>query len=73
MTHVLATVEINENEVLLVSESGEYYIHWGGAKQNSRTKMEITTSKGKKPSLKRVIKEFLAAADAAQYLKFEKL
>lgn len=71
--HILAAVEVNGNEVLLVKEYRDYFIYWGEAKQNSRTKMEIITNSGKRPTLKRVLKEFLAATDAAQYLKFEKL
>lgn len=73
MGKVVATVKVNGNEVYLVEQEDEYYIYWGEAKQEGKASIELLTTKGKKPSYKRVMKEFLAAADAAQYLKFEKL
>jgi hypothetical protein len=73
MGKVIATVQVNGNEVYLVKEGDQYLIYWGQAKQEGKASIEILTRKGKKPSFNRVMKEFLAAADAAQYLKFEKL
>ena len=73
MGKVVATVQVNDNEVYLVQEEDQYLIYWGEAKQEGKTSIEILTPSGRKPSYKRVIKEFLAAADVAQYLKFEKL
>ena len=73
MGKVLATVQVNGNEVYLVKEEEQYLIYWGQAKREGKASIEILTRKGKQPSFNRVMKEFLTAADAAQYLKFERL
>ena len=73
MGKVVATVQVNGNEVYLVKEGDHYFIYWGEAKQEGKASIEIPTPSGKKPSFNRVMKEFLEAVDAAQYLKFEKL
>ncbi len=73
MGKIVATVQVNDNEIYLVQVEDKYCIYWGQAKQEGKASIEILTHKGKQPSFNRVMKEFLAAADAAQYLKFERL
>jgi len=73
MEKVVATVQVSGNEVYLVKEGDHYFIYWGEAKQEGKASIEVLTRKGKQPSFNRVMKEFLEAVDAAQYLKFERL
>ena len=73
MEKVVATAQVNENEVQLVKELGRYYIYWGEVKEHYRAKVELLTPSGKIPSQTSAIKKFLQATKAAQYLKFEKL
>ena len=73
MGKVLATVEVNGNEVYLVKEEEQYLIYWGQAKQEGKASIEILTPKGRKPTKSSAYKKFLEAVKAAQYLKFERL
>jgi hypothetical protein len=68
---------VNGNEVKLYRkyyQNGKYtyYIHWGEA-NTQMSKQELLTPSGKTPSQGGAIKQFLAAAKAAQYLTFSKL
>ena len=73
MGKVIATVEVNGNEVYLVKEGDHYFIYWGEAKQEGKASIELLTPKGRKPTKSSAYKKFLKAVDAAQYLKFSKL
>ena len=73
MGKVVATVQVNGNEVYLVNEGNKYLIYWGEAKQEGKAAIELLTPKGRKPTKSSAYKKFLAAVDAAQYLKFERL
>ena len=73
MGKVIATVQVNGNEVYLVKEEEQYLIYWGEAKQEGKAVIEILTPTGRKPSESNAYKKFLEAVDAAQYLKFERL
>jgi hypothetical protein len=73
MRKVVATVQVNGNEVYLVKESDQYLIYWGQAKQEGKVAIELLTPKGRKPTKSSAYKKFLEAVDAAQYLKFERL
>lgn len=68
---------VNGNEVKLYRKYYQnskytYYIHWGEA-NTQMSKQELLTPSGKTPSQGGAIKQFLAAAKAAQYLTFSKL
>ncbi len=72
-----ASTIANGNEVKLYRkyyENGKYtyYIHWGEA-NTQMSKQELLTPSGRTPSQGGAIKQFLAAAKAAQYLTFSKL
>ena len=69
---------VNGNEVKLYRQyyaggKYSYFIHWGLPRDNGQSIQELTTPKGRDVSLGGAIKQFLAAAKAAQYLKFNKL
>ena len=68
----LASVIVNNNEVRLVKKNGRYFIHWGEANK-IKDEQELTTPKGRRPSLNQVHKKFLEACKAAEYIKFSKL
>lgn len=72
MKHYLASAIVNSNEVRLVKESNSYYIYWG-EQDKSKSKQELLTPSGRKPSQNSAHKKFLQAVKASQYLKFEKL
>ena len=72
MKQFLASTVVNGNEVRLIKENGGYFIHWG-EEGKTRAIQELLTPKGRTPSEGGAIKKFLAAAKAAQYLKFSKL
>jgi len=73
MGKVVATVQVNGNEVYLVEEEDQYLIYWGEAKQEGKASIELLTPKGRKPTKSSAYKKFLEAVKAAQYLKFSKL
>jgi hypothetical protein len=73
MRKVVATVQVNGNEVYLVKEGNKYLIYWGEAKQEGKAATEILTPSGRKPSESSAHKKFLQACKAAQYLKFSRL
>ena len=73
MGKVIATVQVNGNEVYLVKEGDHYFIYWGEAKQEGKAATKILTPSGRKPSESSAYKKFLQAVKAAQYLKFSKL
>lgn len=75
----LISTIVNGNEVKLYKtltwDRGSrysYFIHWGEA-NTQMSKQELLTPSGRIPSEGGAIKQFLKAAKAAQYLKFEKL
>ena len=72
MKHYLASAIVNGNEVQLVKEKGGYFIHWG-EQDTTKSKQELLTPSGRKPSQSSAHKKFLEAVKASQYLKFEKL
>lgn len=72
MKKIIATAQVNENEVQLIKELNSYYIYWGEQNTN-KSKQKLLTPSGRIPSQTSAIKKFLEAAEAAQYLKFEKL
>jgi hypothetical protein len=72
-----ASTIVNGNEVKLYRkyyQNGKYtyYIHWGEA-NTQMSKRELLTPLGRTPSVGGAIKQFLKAAQAAQYLTFSKL
>jgi hypothetical protein len=76
----LISTIVNGNEVKLYrrltwnkGSRYSYYMHWGLPRDNGQSIQELTTPKGRDVSLGGAIKEFLAAAKAAQYLTFSKL
>lgn len=76
----LVSTIVNGNEVKLyrrLTWRGRsrytYYIHWGVCKSTKQSIQELTTPKGRDVSLGGAMKQFFAAAKAAQYLKFSKL
>ncbi len=76
----LISTIVNGNEVKLYRKLTwnkgsrySYYIHWGVPQDGNQTIQELITPKGRDVSLGGAIKQFLAAAKAAQYLKFSKL
>ena len=73
MGKIVATVQVNDNEVYLVQVEDKYCIYWGQAKQEGKASIELLTPKGRKPTKSSAYKKFLEAVDAAQYLKFERL
>jgi hypothetical protein len=73
MAKVIATATVNENQVQFVAERGNYYIYWGGEGDKYKSRQELRTLTGRKPTQSSAHKQFLKACEAAQYLKFEKL
>jgi hypothetical protein len=73
MKQFLASAIVNGNEVQLIIDSGTYYIKWGEAAKEGKTRTKLTTPKGRKPSLNQVHNQFLEACKAAEYIKFSKL
>jgi hypothetical protein len=73
MKRIIATVQVNENEVQLIKELDSYYIYWGEVKEYYKSKQQLLTPSGRKPSQTSAYKKFLQATKAAQYIKFEKL
>jgi hypothetical protein len=76
----LLSTTVNGNEVKLYraltwnkGSRYSYYIHWGVPQDNGQSVQELITPKGRDVSLGGAVKQFLAAAKAAQYLKFSKL
>lgn len=69
----LAQATVNSNTVILVQDTttGRYYSYWGVSDYKSR--VEIKTPSGRKPSQTSAYKKFIQAVKAAQYLKFSKL
>ena len=73
MLTLVAKRIVNGNEVQLILDSNTYYIKWGEASKDGKTRTKLTTPKGRKPSLNQVYKQFLEACEAAEYIKFSKL
>jgi hypothetical protein len=73
MIALIAKRIVNGNEVQLIIDSGTYYIKWGEAAKEGKTRTKLTTPKGRKPSLNQVYNQFLEACEAAEYIKFSKL
>lgn len=76
----LISTIVNGNEVKLYRKLTwrgrsryTYYIHWGIPQDGNQTIQELITPKGRDVSLGGAIKQFLAAAKAAQHLTFSKL
>ena len=66
---------VNGNEVKLYRQyhaGGKYtyFIHWGLPGSTKQAVQELLTPKGYTPSQGGAIKQFLAAAKAAQHVKF---
>lgn len=72
MKQFLASTVVNGNEVQLVKEKGGYFIYWG-EQDTVKSKQELLTPSGRKPSQNSAHRKFLQAVKAIQYLKFEKL
>ena len=73
MIALIAKRIVNSNEIQLIIDSGTYYIKWGEASKEGKTRTKLTTPEGNKPSLEQVHKQFLEACKAAEYIKFSKL
>ena len=73
MISLIAKRIVNGNEVQLIIDSGTYYIKWGEASKEGKTRTKLTTPKGHKPSLNQVYNQFLEACKVAEYIKFSKL
>jgi hypothetical protein len=76
----LISTTVNGNEVKLYRKLTwrgrsryTYYIHWGVPQDGDKSIQELTTPKGRDVSLGGAMKQFFAAAKAAQYLTFSKL
>ena len=69
----LAQATVNSNTVILVQDTttGRYYSYWGVSDYKSR--VEIKTPSGRKPSKATAIKKFLEMVEAAKYLTFDNL
>jgi hypothetical protein len=73
MVKVLALSIVNGNEVQLIKESGWYFINWGEAGKDGKTRTKLQTPSGRRLPLNQVYKQFLEACKAAEYIKFSKL
>jgi hypothetical protein len=74
----LISTIVNGNEVKLYRQyyaggKYSYFIHWGVPGDDGQSIQELLTPKGRPRSERGAVKEFLKAAKAAQYLKFDKL
>lgn len=76
----LLSTTVNGNEVKLYRAETwnkrsryTYYIHWGVSQDDRQSIQELITPQGRDVSLGGAVKQFLAAAKAAQYLTFSKL
>ena len=72
MEQFIASAIVNGNEVQLIKQYDSYFILWG-EQDTSKSKQELLTPTGKTPSQSSAYKQFIRAAKAAQYLKFDKL
>jgi hypothetical protein len=72
MVKTLMTVTVNGNEIALVKDRENYFIHWGD-QGKPRAKKKITTPSGRKPSQNSAHKQFLEAVEATKILKFSRL
>ena len=66
------TVTVNGNEIALVKDRENYFIHWGD-QGKPRAVKKITTPSGRKPSQNSAHKQFLKAVEATKILKFSRL
>ena len=73
MITFIASNTVNGNEVQLIKESGHYFINWGEATKEGKTRTKLQTPSGRKPSINQIYKQFLEACKAAEYIKFSKL
>ena len=73
MITFIASKTVNGNEVQLIKQSDWYYINWGKASQDGKTRTKLQTPSGRRLSLNQVYKQFLEACKAAEYIKFSKL
>lgn len=72
MEQFIASAIVNGNEVQLIKQYDSYFILWG-EQNTSKSKQELLTPTGRVPSKNSAYKQFIRAAKAAQYLKFDKL
>jgi len=72
MKKTLLTVTVNGNEIALVKDRENYFIHWGD-QGKPRAIKKITTPSGRKPSQKSAHKQFMEAVEATKLLKFSRL
>ena len=63
---------VNGNEIALVKDRENYFIHWGD-QGKPRAIKKITTPSGRKPSQNSAYKQFMEAVEATKTLKFSRL
>jgi hypothetical protein len=73
MEQFIASAIVNGNEVQLIKQDNTYSICWGESSDDTRSQIELLTLEGNPVKKSNAIKQFLQAAEAAQYLKFNRL
>jgi hypothetical protein len=73
MEQFIASAIVNGNEVQLIKQDNIYSICWGESSDDTRSQTELLTLEGDPIKESDAIKQFLQAAEAAQYLIFSKL
>jgi hypothetical protein len=73
MEQFIASAIVNGNEVQLIKQDNTYSIRWGESSDDARSQTELLTLEGNPVKESDAIKQFLQAAEAAQYLTFSKL
>jgi hypothetical protein len=73
MGQFIASAIVDGNEVQLIKQDDTYSIRWGESSDDTRSQTELLTLKGNPVKESDAIKQFLQAAEAAQYLTFSKL
>jgi hypothetical protein len=73
MEQFIASAIVNGNEVQLIKQDDTYSIRWGESSDDTRSQTELLTLEGDPIKESDAIKQFLQAAEAAQYLIFSKL
>ncbi len=73
MEQFIASAIVDGNEVQLIKQDDTYSIRWGESSDDTRSQTELLTLEGDPIKESDAIKQFLQAAEAAQYLIFSKL
>jgi hypothetical protein len=73
MEQFIASAIVDGNEVQLIKQDDIYSICWGESSDDTRSQTELLTLEGDPIKESDAVKQFLQAAEAAQYLIFSKL